>query len=192
MTAYQVAIIGHGSHGHDIEAIWNAKNPLWPMECFDDKLLPAPDLDDPTFHWYIGVNDSSERARIAECIKLHAMPLVHQAAVIDDRCDFGRGVVVGANTTITRDVRLGLHSHVNYNVGMTRTEAGDFVTISPGVTIAGDVTIGDRTMIGAGAVICDRVTIGSDVTIGAGTIILPETVITDGTTWVGNPARQLR
>ena len=64
------------------------------------------------------------------------------------------------------------------------------MTVSPGVTICGDVTIGDRVLIGAGATICDRVTIGADVTIGAGAVVLPETVVPDGETWVGVPARR--
>lgn len=200
MVAYQVAIIGAGSHGKDIEHIWANKHPLWPMKMFDDKRETMIGLEaalheyGSTYHWYIGVNDSQTRALLSEVIDiatgLHAMPLVHNAAVLDDRCDFARGVVIGANTTLTWACRLGKHTHVNYNVGMTRTTCGDFVTIGPGVTIAGDVQIGDRTMIGAGATVCDRVTIGSDVVIGAGAVVLPETVVPDGETWVGVPARK--
>ena len=84
----------------------------------------------------------------------------------------------------------GYGTHINYGVTMTRTTIGHHTTISPGVTICGDVTIGDRTLIGAGAVVCDRVTIGNDVTIGAGAVVLPETTVPDGETWYGVPAKR--
>jgi hypothetical protein len=93
-------------------------------------------------------------------------------------------------TTIT-DSRWGIGTHINAGAIVIRTTIGSHCTISPGVTICGDVTIGDRVLVGAGAVISDRVTIGADATIGAGTVVLPQTVIGPGETWVGVPARPL-
>ena len=80
-------------------------------------------------------------------------------------------------------------THINANVTIIRTKIGHHVTISPGVTICGDVTIGNRCLIGAGATICDRVTIGDDVTVGAGAVVLPESVVDSNATIIGVPAR---
>jgi carbonic anhydrase/acetyltransferase-like protein (isoleucine patch superfamily) len=90
---------------------------------------------------------------------------------------------------------------------MTRTTIGHHTTISPGVTICGDVVIGNRVLIGAGATICEKVWIEDDVTIGAGAVVLPgdwltpPTIdtpgviryhhLTAGGTYVGVPARLL-
>lgn len=179
MTAYQVAIYGYGSHGSDIQHIWDSKNPLWPARMFDDN-DPYPERfgdvwerrDD--YHWFIGVNDPKLREEMSWRTPRWAMPLVHPAAVIDDRCTFDKGVVVGANTTMIHAVYLGLHTHVNYNCGMTRTRVGNYTTIAPGVTIAGDVQIGHRVFIGIGASIGNLVTIGDDAIIGAGSVVLKD------------------
>ena len=120
----------------------------------------------------IGINDPRLRAKIAEELGKNDYDWVHPA------------------TTIT-DARWGIGTHINAGSVIIRTSIGDHCTISPGVTICGDVTIGDRVLIGAGATICDRVTIGSDATIGAGAVVLPETIVPDGETWVGVPARRV-
>ncbi len=121
----------------------------------------------------IAVNDPQLRYAIAQEIERTDWSWQHFMAYMGPDCQWGWG------------------THINYGVTMVRTTIGHHCTISPGVTICGDVTIGDRVLVGAGAVICDRVTIGNDVTIGAGTIILPESHLLDGETWVGNPGRRI-
>jgi acetyltransferase-like isoleucine patch superfamily enzyme len=155
-------LIGDGSHSDDI---------------LDD----LGDVDARFYHhtkWngtkpvIIGINDPRLRARISEEIGWTDIAWIHQNAYLN-ACSWGYG------------------THINYGVTATRTNIGRHCTISPGVTICGDVTIGDRVLIGAGATICDRVTIGNDATIGAGAVVLPETSIPDNTTWVGVPARHV-
>lgn len=121
----------------------------------------------------IGVNDPQLRASIARELRVRDSAWVHPEAWIGPECEIGSG------------------THVNYGVKMTRTVVGRHCTLSPGVTICGDVLLGDRVTVGAGATVCDRVAIGHDVTIGAGAVVLPQTSIPDGDTWVGVPARPL-
>jgi UDP-3-O-[3-hydroxymyristoyl] glucosamine N-acyltransferase len=120
---------------------------------------------------YIAINDPTTRAAVAAELDVKDHNWVHHRAYW------------GSHTTV------GHGTHINYNASVIRSTIGNHTTISPGVTICGDVTIGDRTLIGAGATVCDRVTIGSDVTVGAGAVVLPETVIPDGETWIGVPAK---
>jgi carbonic anhydrase/acetyltransferase-like protein (isoleucine patch superfamily) len=122
----------------------------------------------------LGMNNPQTRAQIAAELNVQDLSWVHPA--------------IG---WMGKDVTWEYGTHINYAVSMTRTTLGHHVTISPGVTICGDVTIGDRVLIGAGATICDRVTIGDDVTIGAGAVVLPESVVDDGATIVGIPAKHL-
>ena len=162
-------LIGRGAHALDIAA---TLDPEWRQVThhrdFTNEMCHQP--------FIIGVNDPRERFRIAEELLTVRWdePWVHPSATIGPRCEWGPG------------------THINYAVSMTRTTLGRHITISPGVTICGDVVIDDNTLIGAGTTICDRVRIGRDCTIGAGTIILPETVVGDGETWVGNPGRRIK
>lgn len=98
-----------------------------------------------------------------------------------------RGVWVHATAYVGPGVELGRHVHVNANTFLTRCRIGKFTTISPGVTICGDVTIGSGCLIGAGATVKNFVRIGNDVTVGAGAVVVDH--IPDGATVKGNPAR---
>ena len=161
-----LTLIGKGGHGQDIAASIRGFDFAW-VEHHTDRW-------DQTGEYILGMNDLRLRTRISEELRQVDMAWKSPHALLVRDCTYGPG------------------THINYAVTMTRTTLGHHCTVSPGVTICGDVTIGDRTLIGAGAVICDRVTIGNNVTIGAGTIILPETVVGDGETWVGNPGRRIK
>jgi len=119
----------------------------------------------------IGVNDPRRRAAISQTLDVLDRAWVHPSVVVGPRCSWGPG------------------THINAGVTLTRTRIGWHTTIAPGVTICGDVTIGDRVLIGAGATICDRVTIEDGVTVGAGAVVLPLTRLFRDRTYVGVPAR---
>lgn len=171
-------MVGAGSHARDI------------MQDFNERWMHRDWRHPNQFKWfphhervgefrvdetelYIAINDPRLRLQVSEALGKEDLPWVHHTAVVP-LSDYGMG------------------THINYGVTMTRTTIGHHCTISPGVTICGDVTIGDRVLVGAGATICDRVSIGNDVTVGAGAVVLPETVIPNGETWVGVPAKSLR
>lgn len=101
----------------------------------------------------IGVNDPQLRARIAGELDIDDRPWIHPHAYLGPGCTIGHG------------------THINYSVSMTRTSIGAHCTIAPGVTICGDVTIGDRVFIGAGATIRNLVTIGDDAFIRMGSVV---------------------
>lgn len=138
------ALIGDGGHARDIRATIGFISYTVRHHCEFDWNGP----------YIIGVNDCQLRAKIAAEIGRPDDPWVHPDAYMGP----GTGVDYGA--------------HINYRVGMTRTEVGSHSTICPGVTIAGDVTIGERVFVGAGATIGNLLTIGDDVVIGAGAVIL--------------------
>lgn len=98
----------------------------------------------------------------------------------------GRGTVI--NTTHISDPSL--------------ITLGEKVTIGGSVTIVGHygqggflvlapVTIGDRSTIGLRASIMGGVKIGREVKILPHSVVMPKTVIPDGETWGGVPARKL-
>lgn len=159
-------IIGDGGHARDIAALTH----------------PEPELVDYHTHWdgksdyIIGINDPHIRAHVSA--ELGGPGINH-------------GVWMHPDAKVWES-QIGQGVHVNYGARMVRTRVGGFTTISPGVTICGDVVIGRRCLIGAGATIADRVIIGDDCTIGAGACVLPATIIATGQTWVGVPARSVQ
>lgn len=135
-----VQLIGAGGHAEDIAqfAPWLVR--VDHHSQYDEAAGPA----------IIGINDPRVRSAVAEELGIRDLPWVHPDARLY------HGTTVGYGT------------HVNYGVSAVRTTLGHHCTISPGVTICGDVTVGDRVFIGAGAVIRNLVTIGSDAFIRMG------------------------
>ena len=189
-----IVVLCAGGHGQDIAAI--VKNSGQPFAGYLDDNIDGPDILGPCLdlefydNYLIGHNDSRIREQMdraeGAAIAIHASAAVHLTLQALP------GVVIGAHTTIGPKTRLGRHSHVNGNVFITRAQIGDFVTIGPGATICGDVTIGAGSQIGAGAVISNLANLGPRVTIGAGTVILPRQELPPNSTWVGTPARRIK
>ncbi len=189
-----IVVLCAGGHGQDIAAI--VKNSGQPFAGYLDDNIDGPDILGPCLdlefydNYLIGHNDSRIREQMdraeGAAIAIHASAAVHLTLQALP------GVVIGAHTTIGPKTRLGRHSHVNGNVFITRAQIGDFVTIGPGATICGDVTIGAGSQIGAGAVISNLANLGPRVTIGAGTVVLPRQELPPNSTWVGTPARQIK
>jgi len=181
-------LVGYGSHGKDIEAIWKrTKTPEVLIVCDEDPTkghaLPDAQLFDSVI---FGSNYPAVRYAMAQRIEHGpALPVLDPAAVIGTDVFAARGCVIAPAAVLLCSVYLGVHVHVNYGAQMTRCTVGEFSTISPGATICGDVNIGRRCLIGAGATVCDRSAIGHDVTIGAGAIVPPQSFVPDGVTVIG-------
>ena len=181
-------IVAGGAHCADIVAIAHRAG-IHNITIYDDNpetgiATPPADIYGPLM---VGINDPAARREIAERYPhaRAAAPVIDPSAIVGPDCHLGSGVVIAAQSALICSVSLGNHTHVGYHVGMTRTKLGDYSTVSPGVTICGNVEIGNEVWIGAGATICDRVRIGDGAIIGAGTLVLPESDVPDGTRVVG-------
>ena len=182
-----VNIVCGGDHCRDIVEIAHRLN-VNPT-VYDDNPetgIPTPpdNLRGPLI---IGINDPATRRQIAERFPnaRAAAPLIDPSAVVGSDCHLSPGTVIGPQTVLGLGVRLAKHCHVNYHVSMTRANLGAFCTVSPGVTVCGNVDIGDEVWLGAGSVICDRVRIGNSVLVAAGAIIPPESEVPDGAKVIG-------
>lgn len=137
-------LIGDGGHARDIMATLDTR--IW-------RQIPHHEGFDPYADPYIlGINDPNTRAKIASGYLRNDLSWIHPNAYIGPDCE------------------IDLGTHINYGVTMTRTIIGHHCTIAPGVTICGDVTIGDRVFIGAGATIVNLTRIPDDTFIKAGTV----------------------
>lgn len=107
-----------------------------------------------------------------------------------DDVEIGEGALLSPFTTLTSNIRIGRHFHLNiYSYVEHDCVIGDFVTFAPAVRCNGNVTIGDGAYIGSNAVIRQGISIGAGATIGMGAVVTKD--VPAGETWVGNPARLL-
>lgn len=177
-------LIGEGAHGKDIEAIAErCHRPLFTLDEGKGDWQKAPPVD-----ILIGVNDPKVRRDIARrWLHNAAEPLIDPSVIRGPGVRLGAGCIVAPNAVLLRDVWLGEHVHVNYASTLTRCTVGAFTTIAPGVTICGDVQIGEAVFIGAGATICNLLSIGNGATVAAGAVVVDN--VPAGATVRGVPAR---
>lgn len=135
-----------------------------------------------------GVRRLLERRCHENCIPFFS-PRAAQRIEMDD-VTIGEGALISPYTTLTSNIRIGRHFHLNlYSYVEHDCIIGDFVTFAPAVRCNGNIRIGDDAYVGANAVIRQGLTIGEGATIGMGAVVTKD--VPAGETWVGNPARRL-
>ena len=143
---------------------------------------------------FVAIGDNASRERVLGVFisaGARVPTLVHPDAVVGTNVSIGSGTVVMAGAVINCGSRIGMGCIVNTGATVDHDNLiHDYVHISPGVHIAGTVTVGRRSWIGIGAAICNNVSICDDCIIGAGAVVTGR--IAESGTYVGVPARKLQ
>jgi sugar O-acyltransferase (sialic acid O-acetyltransferase NeuD family) len=191
-------IFGAGGHGHDILAIVNDISYYQCVGFFDDDKSKWPLADCENNFTYrgfgpkfvaIGLNWPYQRFKMfSQMIGWEFATIVHPT-VSSMGQTLGDGVIVGQHTSLGYNSEIGRHTHIGAGVVIHRGKIGEFVTVCPGATICGDVTIGDFVTVGAGATISNLVTIGEGAFIGAGAVVVND--VEPYTTVAGVPAKEI-
>lgn len=141
--------------------------------------------------YVIGIGSGEVRGRVdreATDAGLVAASAVHPKAALGSDLRLGPGLVVCAHASITTNVVVGRHVHLNRGATVGHDCAlGDHVTLHPGAVVSGDVTLGAGVTIGSGAVVLQGLTVGEGTIVGAGAVVtrdLPSDVVA-----YGSPAR---
>jgi sugar O-acyltransferase (sialic acid O-acetyltransferase NeuD family) len=143
----------------------------------------------------LAVGSSAARRELSERFP-NCFSLIAPTAIISPSAKIGEGAlicdyaVVNNSAVVGRLFQANVFSQVSHDCII-----GDFVTLSPRVSINGRVEIGDDVFIGAGAVIRNglpgqQLKIGASAVIGAGAVVLND--VRPGATVVGMPARPIR
>ena len=117
--------------------------------------------------------------------------LIHSSSVISRYSSIGKGVVVmplcviNHSTQICDGVIINTRSSVDHDSNLC-----DFSSIAPGVSMGGNVWIGERSVVSIGATIKHGVRIGRDVVIGANSLVLSD--VEDSCVAYGIPAKNIR
>jgi sugar O-acyltransferase (sialic acid O-acetyltransferase NeuD family) len=117
--------------------------------------------------------------------------IVHPAAILSRHASFGEDVVIGADSILIFQNRIGNHVHMDVHCSIGEYAIiEDFVTLSPAVRVSGNVTIGKGAFIGTGVNIIENVRIGEWCVIGAGSTIIRD--VPPNTTVVGVPGKVIK
>lgn len=140
--------------------------------------------------WILAIGNNTIRQRIAQQFKLNYATVIHNSAIISPSVVIGEGTVCMAGAALNADAIIGSHCILNTSCRVDHDcRLADFVHISPGATLCGNVSVGMGTQIGAGAVVLPGIRIGLNCVVGAGATVIRS--IPNGTTVVGSPARPL-
>lgn len=151
----------------------------------DDNIIKDAD------EYIIGIGHDRVRKNIYE--QFYNLPwatLIHPRSIVSKRASINYGTVVLAGAIIQPGVNVGKHCIINTNSNIDHESyINSFSSICPGVTICGNVNIGELTFIGANSTIIQRITVGKNCIVGAGTVIIKN--VNDNCKIVGNPGRIL-
>lgn len=200
----KIVIIGASGHGKVVANIAKLKgykeilfidDDVNKKECGQYKVIGTSKQIDSLikddYEFAVAIGDNSIRERIFEELvnKEARLPvLIHPTAVIDETVKIGNGTVVMANAVINSSSFIGEACIINTASSIDHDcVIKDYVHISPGVSIAGMVTVGFKTWIGVGATVINNLNIGKECIIGAGCVVIKE--VKDRMKIVGNPQK---
>jgi len=170
---------------------------------FDGEVMLEADIGrDPDSEFAIGIGDNAVRETVAR----RFADRVRFATLIHPSASFGRGqreaiaasqgVIVCAGVRFTNNIRVGDFAIFNLNATIGHDViVDDFVNVSPGVCISGNVNLGTRSLIGTGAAVNQgtkdaKLSIGADTVVGSGAVVVKD--CDDGAVYVGVPARRIK
>lgn len=206
-----LVVIGAGGHGREMLDLLAAVDPHGQayelLGVLDDgqphlellrrlgttHLGPIERLDQMTreVRYVLGIGSGAARQRLAtwaadRCRR--GVTLVHPAAYVGRDVRLEEGVVVCAQASVTTNVTLGRHAHVNVASSVAHdVTIGAFCTIAPGARLSGNVRLDDGVTVGSGAILLPGVRLGCDSVVGAGAVVTGD--VAAGVTVVGVPAR---
>lgn len=112
-------------------------------------------------------------------------PDIDSSALVDAFCTVDAGHIRKPTTRIGARSWLQKRAHIGHNAIV-----GDDCEICVGVTICGEVTIGDGVKIGGNSWVKPLVRIGDGAVVGGGSVVTKD--IPAHEVWAGNPARYMK
>lgn len=194
----KVIVIGAGGHGKVVtdivklngdEVIGYLDNTKTGTVNGIEVLGTNEDIGKYDCYYFAAIGDNVIRQKIMERdVKWYTA--IHPSAVVAQDVEISQGVVVMANAVINSGSTIGKGVIINTAATVDHDNIiEDFVHLSPGVHLAGTVTVKERTWIGIGAIVINNVTICSDAMVGAGAVVLKD--VDKKGVYVGTPIRMI-
>lgn len=162
----------------------------WSVQGNTEKLISSLSEFD-SFFVAIGNNLVRLKKHIAvESAGGESTTLIHPSAVVSKYSRLATGTLVMANVVVGAFASVGRVGIINTSSTIDHDcKLEDAVHISPGVNLAGGVSIGKCAWIGIGSNIIQQVKINHDVVVGAGSVVIQDVMA--GQTVAGIPAKNI-
>lgn len=142
-------------------------------------------------YFIIGIGNNKIRKEISQKYKLNWYTAIHPNSIIANCVRIGEGSTIMAGAIINPYTTIGKHCIINTKSSIDHDNIiEDYVHISPGAVLAGNVTIKNYTWIGAGATIINNISINENNMIGAGAVVI-KNIEERSKTYVGIPAKKI-
>jgi len=142
----------------------------------------------------VAIADAQVRKRIIMRIQQSDIPiatLIHPSVQKSGFIEINPGSIICAGSVLTTNIKLGLASIINPNCFIGHdTVLNDFVSLMPGVNVAGEVTLGEGVYMGLNAGVINRTIIREWSIVGAGATVVND--IPAYSLAVGVPARVVK
>lgn len=203
----KLLIIGAGGHGKVCADI-AMKMKKWTEISFLDmdmskkKILGLKIIDIPenldqyvdNYDFFISIGNNHVREHIASEIgnsNGELATLIHPSANIGIDVKIGKGTAIMAGVSVNSGTTLGVGVIINTNSSVDHDcIIKNYTHVSPGVTIAGTVNIGNNCWIGTGANLVNSINIPPYTIIGAGGVVINS--IPEQGTYVGVPVNKIK
>ena len=203
-TSKKLIIVGCGGHSKvvtDVAETLGFKNIDY-LNTYDDvktfygKNVIKKELEKFQYYFFVAIGDNSSRQRvfknfISKNPQAIAISLIHPSSIVTSRCTIGVGTlimplcVINSSTNIGDGVIINTRSNVDHDSSLM-----DFSSLAPGVSMGGNVFIGERTAISVGASVKHGVKIGKDTVVGGSSYVSKD--VGDNMVVYGVPAKFIR
>lgn len=117
--------------------------------------------------------------------------IIDPTAIVSNYSQLDHGIYIGKQTIVNPGTIIGKGAIINTSSVIEHDcTIDEFVHISPGTILCGEVSIGRNTHIGAGCMIRQQIKIGRDCIIGMGSVVLQN--MKDTIMAYGNPCREVK
>lgn len=150
------------------------------------------DLKSKDYLYIIAIGNNQIRKKIVDKnIDINYYTAIHPTAVIANDVEIGKGTVIMANVVINSYSSIGIHCIINTaSIVEHDNIIGDYVHISPNVTLCGEVKVEICSWVGAGSNIKQGVSIGENSIVGLGSVVLEN--VNKNSIVVGVPANIIK
>lgn len=144
--------------------------------------------------FFVAIGSNTTREKIQEKLVdkgINVVSLIHPSAIIASEVEINIGTVIMAGVVINSCTKIGKGCIINTSTSLDHDNfIEDYVHISPGSNLAGNVNVKKGSWIGSGSTVINNIIIRENCVVGAGAVVIRD--LPANCTAVGLPAKPIK